>query len=284
MWFNGFIAVIDMALEHLDAPLLRDHRDALILGAFREDVCYLPGAQFVFQSPSLTHFRRSNLPGGFIPYLTDGAGARAEKFMHKALREFARGHEAAAFVQLGRAAHPLIDMSCPVHAQGVAHTTDPFEWCVEAMVDELRALPVSAVSAGASAADIVEDMARFAQDFKADMTNSPWGRMLRHWHRRTPVRAALAREQARVLIPRAAASTANLFELFLQRAGANALAPAAEGLAQTTLGLEMPRGGVRTWFAQLDAFCMNHGGARHYGALLNLLARCREQLDTQVTQ
>src|SRR4051812_24079629 len=126
MWFNGFITVIDMALASLDRPLAHRHRDALVLGAFREDVCFVPGIELVFPSPSLTHFRRRALPGGFVPFVWPGASQRADRFLGRAVREFAAGREASAFVQLGRAAHPLIDMACPVHAQGVAHTNDPF--------------------------------------------------------------------------------------------------------------------------------------------------------------
>lgn len=269
MWFNGFMVVIDMALAELDCPLFRRHRDALIMGAFREDVCFLPGAQLVFQSPSLTHFERRGVRGGFIPFLWPGASQRARKFFDRALRELEAGRQAAAFVQLGRAAHPLIDMACPVHAQGVAHTTDPFEWCVEAMGDELRRLPVDRVAAG-RVEDIVSGMARFAQDFAADKTNSPWGRVLRRMGRRQPVRAAQAREQARALIPRAAGCTVALFEAFSRE-----MKPTEESDPRAIAYLEMSRSGLRAWLAQLERFCERHGGARHYRELLDLIDRCR---------
>ena len=277
MWFNGFITVIDTALAALDRPLLQRHRDALVLGAFREDVCFVPGVEIVFQSPSLTHFRRRELPGGFIPFVWPGAAQRAERFFGRALREFAAGRAASAFVQLGRAAHPLIDMSCPVHAQGVAHADDPFEWCVEAMEGELAALPVPALELS-GVGEIVEDMARFAQGFAADKTTSPWGRVLRRLGSRRPVRAAQAREQARALIPRAAGSTAALFRLFLEKAQAREPESQA-GLSQTLRHLEMSPAGLRAWLAQLEHFCEAHGGGRHYGRLLDLVARCRAQLD-----
>jgi len=269
MWFNGFMVVIDMALAHLDEPLLRRQRDALILGAFREDVCFLPGAGLVFQSPSLTHFARRGVPGGFIPYLWPGAGQRARKFFDRALREMRAGRPSAAFVQLGRAAHPLIDMACPVHAQGVAHTTDPFEWCVEAMGEELRRLAVPDVQAR-TVEEIVSGMARCAQGFAADKTNSPWGGVLRRLGLRQPVRAALAREQARVLIPQAAGCSAALFRAFLAAAK-----PAPRTDAPPMAHLEMSPAGLRSWLAQLEGFCRRHGGARHYQDLLELIARCR---------
>jgi hypothetical protein len=267
MWFNGFMVVIDMALAELDEPLLRRHRDAIIMGAFREDVCFLAGTGVVLQSASLTHFQRRGLPGGFIPFVWPDAAQRARKFYDRALRDAAYDRQASAFVQLGRAAHPLIDMACPVHAQGVAHTTDPFEWCVEAMGDELRRLPVPVVP-GADVEDLVHGMARFAQGFAADKTTSPWGRVLRRVGLRQPVRAALAREQARALIPRAAGCTGALFKMFLKETS-----PAAD--LHSAPDFELSPAGLRAWLAQLERFCQQHGGARHYQEMLDLIARCR---------
>jgi hypothetical protein len=278
MWFNGFITVIDMALAGMDrSPLFQRHRDALVLGAFREDVWFVPGVEFVLQSASLTHFRRGGLPGGFIPYLWPGAAQRAGRFLERAVREFAAGRDASAFVQLGRAAHPLIDMACPVHAQGVAHAADPFEWCVEALGDELRTLAVPRTDLP-SVESVVESLARLGQGFAADKTTSPWGRVLRRLGRRQPVRAALAREQAKVLIPLAAGHTAALFRLFLRKTQAREAADAS-ALAQTLRHLEMSPAGLRAWLGQLERFCEAHGGGRHYRELLNLIARCRAQLD-----
>jgi len=279
MWFNGFITVIDMALDELDQPLAHRHRDALVLGAFREDVCFVPGVDLVFQSPSLTHFRRRELPGGFVPFLWPGASQRTGKFLERAWREFASGREASAFVQLGRAAHPLIDMACPVHAQGVAHTADPFEWCVEAIGDELRTLPVSKIFPS-SVESVVESMAHFAQGFAADKTTSPWGRMLRRFGRRQPVRAALAREQAKALIPRAAGHTAALFRLFLEKTGASQAAN-EDSLVQTLRHLEMSAAGMRAWLGQLERFCEAHGGLRRYRELIGLVEKCRARLDEE---
>lgn len=277
MWFNGFMVVIDMALEKLGQPLLRDQREALILGAFREDVCTLPGSAWVFQSPSLTHFYRRRVPGGFIPFVWPGPVQRTERFFHRAVGAARRGRLAYACVQLGRAAHPLIDMSCPVHAQSVAHTTDPFEWCVEVMDEELRRLPAHDVGRPERIADVVEGLALFAQSHMADKTNSPWGRLLRHLGRRRSLPAALAREQARVLIPRAAGHTAALFELFLARIEARAPGDGGD-LAQTLRSLQLSRAAVIRWLAQLERFCRQHGGARRYGGMLELIVRCRAAL------
>ena len=266
MWFNGFITVIDMALREVDEPLLVQHRDALVMGAFREDVCFVPLAHVVFQSPALTHFARRGVPGGFIPFVWPDAVRRTRKFFDRALRESA---PAAALVQLGRAVHPLVDMACPVHAQGVAHSTDPYEWCVEAMGEELQGLPVPRIQA-ATVEEIVADMARLAQQFAADKTNSPWGRWMRRMGLRQPLRAAQAREQARVLIPHAAGCTAALLRLFLQQAALR-----VEADARPMGHLEMSAAGLRMWFGQLERFCERHGGARHYADMLRLIARCR---------
>lgn len=277
MWFNGFMVVIDMALEKLGQPLLRGQREALILGAFREDVCALLGSRWVFQSPSLTHFYRRRVPGGFVPFVWPGPVQRTEQFFRRAVGAARRGRLAYACVQLGRAAHPLIDMSCPVHAQSVAHTTDPFEWCVEVMDEELRRLPAHDVGRPGCIADIVEGLALFARLHVADKTNNPWGRLLRHLGHRRSLPKALAREQARVLIPRAAGHTAALFELFLERIDTCALDD-SNGLAQTLRSLQLSRAAVIRWLAQLEQFCRQHGGARRYGNMLELIARCRAAL------
>jgi len=266
MWFNGFMMVIDMALEQADEPVLRRHRDAIVMGAFREDVCFFPLGDLVFQSPSLTHFSRRALPGGFVPLVWPDAARRARKFFDRALSE---ATPAAAFVQFGRAVHPLIDMACPVHAQGVAHSTDPYEWCVEAMGEELKVLAVPRVAAR-SVEEAVADMTRLAQQFAADKTNSPWGRVMRRMGLRHPVRAAQAREQARLLIPHAAGATAVLMKLFVERARSF-----EEGDARPMRHLEMSQTGLRAWLRQLERFCERHGGPRHYGDMLELLARCR---------
>jgi hypothetical protein len=182
-------------------------------------------------------------------------------------------------VQLGRAIHPLIDMSCPVHAQGIAHTTDPFEWCVEAMGERLRMLPVPIAPAFDRFADPTLAMAKAAQGVAADATNSPWGKWMRRAGLRLPVNHTLAREQAAALIPAAASHTAALLDLFAARVGAAPAVASASPLVDTLAELEMSQVGLRRWFRQLRQFCARHGGSRHYAELLGLLERYERALD-----
>jgi len=261
MWFNGFMTVIDMALARQAHPLLMRYRDALVLGCFREDVWFVSGINAVVQNPSLSHFCRAGIRGGFIPWLTPDAGARTEKLARRALREFSQERIASAMVQLGRALHPLVDMACPVHAQGVAHGNDPFEWCVEAMAEELRGLPASAESY-ARFADVTRGMARHAQGFR--------------------IAHARAHYQARRLIPLAAGHAAALFEIFLAQIPDNARVADADPLGETLPALEMSERGLARWFSNLDDFCHRHGGRRHYAEMMRLLeasaghlTRCR---------
>jgi len=251
MWFNGFMTVIDMALARQAHPLLMRYRDALVLGCFREDVWFVGGINAVVRNPSLSHFCRAGVRGGFIPWLTPDAGARTEKLARRALREFSQERIASAMVQLGRALHPLVDMACPVHAQGVAHGNDPFEWCVEAMAEELRGLPASAESY-ARFADVTRGMARHAQGFR--------------------IAHARAHDQARRLIPLAAGHAAALFEIFIANISEDArTATDADPLKETLPALEMSERGLSRWFLQLDAFCRCHGGRRHYAQMLDLI-------------
>jgi hypothetical protein len=251
MWFNGFMTVIDMALARHAHPLLVRYRNAIVLGCFREDVWFIGGIDAVVQNPSLSHFCRAGIRGGFIPWLTPDAGARTQKLAGRAVREFSRGRVASAMVQLGRAVHPLVDMACPVHAQGVAHGNDPFEWCVEVMGEELRALSASSESY-ARFADATRGMARHAQGFKIARTR--------------------AHDQARRLIPLAAGHTAALFEIFLARIPEHSLAAAdVNPLEETLRALEMSERGLSRWFSNLDRFCRRHGGSRYYADMLELV-------------
>jgi len=127
MWFNGFITVIDMALTALDRPFLHRHRDGADPRRFSGRRLLRAGHSSLF-SRALAHALPPPRAAGRIrSFRLARASRRADKFLERAVREFAAGREASAFVQLGRAAHPLIDMACPVHAQGVAHAADPFE-------------------------------------------------------------------------------------------------------------------------------------------------------------
>jgi hypothetical protein len=245
------MTVIDMALARRAHPLLLRYRDAIVLGCFREDVWFIGGIDAVVQNPSLSHFCRAGVRGGFIPWLTPDAGARTEKLGQRALREFSQKRVASAMVQLGRALHPLIDMACPVHAQGIAHGNDPFEWCVEVMGEELRALPAS-IESYSRFADAVRGLARHARGRKIARTR--------------------AQDQARQLIPLAAGHAAALFGIFLAHIPENSRAAAdADPLEETLPALEMSERGLSRWFSNLDRFCCHHGGRRNYAEMLDLM-------------
>src|SRR4030095_7655122 len=67
MLWNGQRVVLDMAIRALGHPLVTRYRPALVLGALREDVWYVPLFGAVLDRPSLTHFYRPGLPGGLGP-------------------------------------------------------------------------------------------------------------------------------------------------------------------------------------------------------------------------
>ncbi len=217
MLANGHCVVIDMAVRAVGHPIATRHRKTLILGAFREDSGVLPVLRFVYPYLSVTHFYRPGLPGGLIPFLLPGPRLRSNRFFRRAVLEFRMKREASAFIQLGRAMHLLVDMACPVHAQRVMHTTDPYEWAVEAGSGELRDLPPAPVERHETPASIVESMARYTQRFPADGTNHAFGRLLRRVGLRRPIDAAEARRQARDLIPVAAGHAAELLNLFFRK-------------------------------------------------------------------
>jgi hypothetical protein len=252
MWFNGFLLTIDRALAQAANPLLTRHRDAIVLGCFREDVWYVPLLGAVVQNPSLDHFARARLPGGFVPWLTRDAGDRAQALGSRAVRAMRERRLPRAMVELGRAAHAVIDMACPVHAQGKLHGSDAFEWCVEAMSERIAGLADAPVVRCANFAAAARGLARHAQFHAIARTQSQ------------------AREQALALMPLAASHTRALFDRFLEEAGDvtdDCDDPVAAALAE----LDMPRAGLATWFGQLASFAAAHGGERHYAELLGLV-------------
>jgi len=218
MLSNGLYVVIDTAVRAVNHPMATRHRKTLIFGAFREDSGVLPVLKIVYPYLSLTHFYRPGLPGGLIPFLLPGARLRCSRFFGRAVLEYKKRREASAFIHLGRAMHFLIDMACPVHAQRVMHTRDPYEWAVEAGFAELRRLPAVPVERHESPAGIVESMACYTQRFPADGTNHGVGWVLRRLGLRRPVEAAEARRQAFELIPVAAGYAAELLHLFFRKA------------------------------------------------------------------
>jgi hypothetical protein len=218
LW-NGQRVVLDMAIRALGHPLVTRYRPALVLGALREDVWYVPLVGAVLDRPSLTHFYRPGLPGGLVPLLTPGPRWRADRLFVRAVERYRAGRPAAAFVQLGRAVHLLTDMACPVHAQRTVHMiSDSFEWYVEGHAGALESLPVPAVAVRRRASELVEDLARQTQRFPSDTTNSPWGRVLWRVGLRRKIPLPVLSDHARQLIPLAAGYAAALLQLFLLRA------------------------------------------------------------------
>ncbi|MEW6737082.1 MAG: hypothetical protein AB1489_37695 [Acidobacteriota bacterium] len=280
MWYNGFIVVIDMALHELNDALCWRYRDALVLGAFREDICYLPLLKRVVQSPSLKHFYRT-VPGGLIPFCWPGPRSEADRIFAKSIKRFQQGHTATAFVQLGRILHLLIDMSCPVHAHSVWHGNDSFEWRVEAAKSELESLAVPAVESLTKASQAIERMAKYTRGFEPDRTSLPWGRALKRLGLRRSIQAAIIREQTRQLIPVAAGYAAALYRLFLSQTSATkifSLPDKTVALRETLAALELPYFAQENWFADLYQFCYKHGGAKYYSDLIELIENCRDQL------
>ena len=219
MLANGLTLVVDRAVDAAGHAEPRWYRDALVLGALREDVRPVPFTSRVYEHLSLTHFSGSALPGGFFPLLWPGPGLMADRFFGRAVELGRAGSRAAAYVQLGRALHLLIDMACPVHAQRVIHETDPYEWVVESERESLSLLPVPPPPRAASASELVRSMAALSQERRADKTRSALGRGLRRLGLRAPVTRDEAEEQARFLIPRAASHAVALLGMFLERGG-----------------------------------------------------------------
>jgi hypothetical protein len=216
---NGLYIVVDLAVRKLDHPLVNRYAHALVLGSLREDVWYVPGARVVFEHLSFSHFYRPPLPGGLVPFLWPGPKMKGNLFFGRAVGEFRAGQKASGFVQLGRVAHLLTDMCCPVHAQRTIHDTDPYEWYVEGNKQKLLELPVPEVADAGRASELLESMARFTQSYRSDPTNHHTGRLLRKWGIWKGVSAREAGEQARALIPMAAAHTVSLLRLYLREVG-----------------------------------------------------------------
>lgn len=214
MRLNGLYIVIDLALRKLEDPLLSLYKKPLVLGSLREDVWYIPGARFILEHLSFSHFYKPGLPGGILPLVWPGPRLKANKFYRRALVHERNGQTAAAFVQLGRVAHLITDMACPVHAHRTVHATDPFEWWVEGNKKKLLSLDVPEIPNGESAADFIEGMARITQAYRTDETNHLPGRALKKLGILKPVKAKEAGEQAVALIPMAAAYTAGMLRLF----------------------------------------------------------------------
>ena len=83
-----------MAVRALNHPLATRYRNALVLGALREDVWYLPIPGTTWEHLSISHFHKA------------GAGRSIERLFKNAVREYRSGRIASAFVQLGRRHKP----------------------------------------------------------------------------------------------------------------------------------------------------------------------------------
>ena len=140
MRLNGLDIVVELAARKLADPVVTRDKKPLSLGSLREDVWYIPGARFILEHLSFSHFYHPGLPGGFLPVVWPGPRIKADMFYDRALAAQREGRTAAAFVQLGRIAHLITDMCCPVHAHRTMHMTDPFEWWVEGNKSKLLAL------------------------------------------------------------------------------------------------------------------------------------------------
>ena len=218
MRLGGLAFLVARGIEVLDRPGLARWRPAITLGALREDVWYLPGVGRAVEAPSVSHFFRAGA-GGFVPLVTPGARGQTRRLFARAVRLHRAGEVAAGYVELGRCAHLLADMACPVHVHRYPHERDGFEWWVEAHGPELARLPVPAPPALASAPALIDSLARFTRSFAADPTQWSVGRALRRRGllRGLPMRAQAA--AARAIMPVAAAHMAALFGHYLDRVG-----------------------------------------------------------------
>lgn len=219
MRYNGLFIVLDLAIRKLDEPLVNRYRDPLVLGSLREDVWYIPGFNTIFEHWSFSHFYKPPLPGGFIPIIWPGPRRQGEKFYRRALGLHRAGKVAGGFVQLGRVAHLMTDMCCPVHVHRTTHLTDPFEWYVEGNKKKLLASEVPDVPDGTSVSHLIEDLAAYTSKFRDDKTNNWPGYVMRKLDLWQPMKAKEAGEQARELIPMAAAYTVALLRMYLRDVG-----------------------------------------------------------------
>lgn len=216
MRYNGLFIVLDLAIRKLDDPIIHRYRDPLILGSLREDVWYIPGFNSIFEHWSFSHFYKPPLPGGFLPIIWPGPRYKGEKFYRRAVDLHRNGKVVAGFVQLGRVAHLITDMCCPVHVHRTTHLTDPFEWYVEGNKKKLLAADVPDLPEGKTVTDLVVGLATYTSRFRDDKTNNWPGYFMRKIGAWEPMKSKEAGEQARELIPLAAAYTASLLRMYTQ--------------------------------------------------------------------
>ena len=216
MRLGGLTFLVARGVELLDDPELRRWQPAITLGALREDVWYLPGLGRTVEALSVSHFFRDGV-GGFLPLITPGPRGQTRRLFARAVRLHRDGQAAAGYVQLGRCAHLLADMACPVHVHRYPHDHDGFEWWIEAHRAELATLPVPPLPAIGSPPALIDSLARFTRTFAADPSQWVVGRALRRRGWLRGVSMATQAAQARAIMPVAAAHMAALFRHYLDR-------------------------------------------------------------------
>lgn len=291
MLCNGLYFVADEAARATNDARVVRYRRVLALGSLREDVIVFPTGYFT-EYASLRHFGGRGLPGGFFPLLWPGPRWEVAGRYRKALALGRQGQWNAAFVQLGRIAHIIADMSIPSHVHRCAHGYDPFEWWVEGNLGKLRGLPIPDLALPDDPRESVTRLAAMTAQHAPDATNTPMGRILRRTGLARPVKSREAGQQAQELIPVAIGTLRAILQKFLQDTSMTVQKESPEGidmsdddiLLETLDVLEIPRKGLRNWFAHNRAFCKEHGGARVYGELMDLMDRCDEALTRKEAQ
>ena len=219
MRIGGLAMLVERASDRVASRTVQRYRRAITLGALREDVVKVPGYPRAFEHLSLSHFWGPTRPGGYLR-LWPGATQAADRWFGRAVRRHRDGDLAGAFVELGRSAHLLADMACPVHVHRVLHTPgDGYEWFVETHGDALAALPIPAAPAAERASELVESLARFTHRFPVDRTQHALGRWLVRRRLARPLPQDDIRRAATAIIPVAIAHMTALLELYVRRTG-----------------------------------------------------------------
>lgn len=216
MLYHGLCAVVDGSVARSPGSRWVEHRDALVLGALREDVWVLPFG-WVVEHASLTH-QCGDAPGGFVPWLTPSPHLRIRRQVDAAVAEARADRPVHAAVALGRALHLVADLACPAHVTRTVHLRCPYEGWVEEHGYELLHHPPHEPPEG-SLAEITSALAAASRRFPADGTTSPWGRWLARRGRRRALRKEEVAEQAEALLPLAMCAGAAVLRAFELRIG-----------------------------------------------------------------
>ncbi len=285
MLCNGLYLVADEAARHSQDARIVNYRHVLTLGSLREDVIVFPNGYFT-EYASFRHFGGRGLPGGLFPLVWPGPHWEVAKRYRNAVQLGRLDHWNAAFVQLGRLGHIIADMSIPSHVHRCAHGYDPFEWWVEGNLPKLRGLPIPDVPLPKDPRESVTLLATETAKHAPDATNTPIGRVLKKTGLARQVKSREAGQQANALIPLAVGTLRALLQKFVQDTSMpeGKTMSDDEVLLETMDALEIPRKGLRNWFAHNRAFCKAHGGERVYGELMELMNRCDAALSQKESQ